>query len=489
MNSDQNPYIGQDQQSQQPRAPQGRVPPHDLEIERSVLGAVLVNNEAIHHVNDTGLHPEHFYRDSHRKIFEVIQALSDKQDPLDLLTLTSALRDRGWYDSVGGLAALTSLFEDQFATGNVAAYARRIREKAVLRRMIEATSEIASQAYEPVEDVESFMEDSERKVFSVMDVRLTKTFSNVQEVLGVAIRQIEELANNQNPIPGLATGFNEFDKMTTGLKGGQLIIVAARPGMGKTSYMLSLVQNAAIMSKSVVAVFSLEMTKTELLLRLLSGAAKIPAKRLKLGRLQDRDWQKLAHGADLLSKSRIFMDDSGDLTVYDMRARCRRLKLTEKKLDLIVVDYLQLMRGAKSGGGKTESREREISEISRNLKALAKELKCPIIALSQLNRRVEQGNQKRPMLSDLRESGAIEQDADIVCFIYRDEVYNENSEEKGIAELIVAKHREGETGTVKMAWLAECTLFANLAGDQPGTPVINRPAPRPNLGIDPDISL
>jgi replicative DNA helicase len=293
------------------------------------------------------------------------------------------------------------------------------------------------------------------------------------------MHSIEELAQKRTDIIGLATGFQDFDKLTGGLRGGQLMVLAARPAMGKTSLFLSAVQNIALGDKGVVAIFSLEMSKEELGFRLLSGMARIDAKRLKIGRLQDRDWPRLAQAADLLSKSKIFIDDSGDLTVMDIRSRCRRLVTMERRIDLIVVDYLQLMKGSKAASRGDGSREREISEISRNLKNLAKELKVPIIALSQLNRGVESRPNKRPMLSDLRESGAIEQDADIVCFIYRDEVYNKETEDRGIAELIVAKHRAGETDTIRLAWLAEYTLFANLAPNAVGTPV---PKIRPDQG-------
>jgi replicative DNA helicase len=298
-------------------------------------------------------------------------------------------------------------------------------------------------------------------------------------VLTDNLHTIEELALRKSDVIGLSTGFHEFDKMTSGLKGGQLVILAARPAMGKTSLFLSAAQNIAMGGKSVVAIFSLEMSKEELGFRFLSGLSRIDSKRLKIGRLQDRDWPRLTQAADQLSKSKVFMDDSGDLTVLDIRSRCRRLLAMEKRLDLIVVDYLQLMKGSKASRMGDGSREREISEISRNLKNLAKELKVPVIALSQLNRGVESRPNKRPMLSDLRESGAIEQDADIVCFIYRDEVYNKDTEDRGIAELIVAKHRAGEVGTIRLAWLAEYTLFANLAPNSPGTPV---GPPRPDRG-------
>lgn len=448
----------------------GRVPPHNAEAERSVLGAVLLNNEAIHRVVEVGIEPRDFYHESHQKIFEILLGLSGRGQALDLITLSAALRDRGWYEAVGGQALLTSLVEDTFAISNVSYYARIIRDKALLRRMISAAGEISKDAFEGVEDVEAFLDEAEKKVFSVSDVKLTKSFMSMQEILVQNMHSIEEAASKGGLVTGLPTGFTDFDKMTSGLHAGQLIIIGGRPAMGKSSLAVSAAQNAAIHSKAVVAIFSLEMSKDELGMRMLSSMARIDSKRLKLGRLVDRDWPRLAQAADQLSKAKIFIDDSGDLTVMDMRARCRRLQQTERKLDLIVVDYLQLMKGSKAAS-REGSREREISEISRNLKSLAKELKVPIIALSQLSRGLESRPDKRPMMSDLRESGAIEQDADIVSFVYRDEVYNKESEDKGIAEFIIAKHRAGETGTVRLAWMGEFTLFGNLANDGPGSPV------------------
>jgi replicative DNA helicase len=305
----------------------------------------------------------------------------------------------------------------------------------------------------------------------------------MQEILVNNMHAIEELSAKKETVTGVPTGFQDFDKLTSGLHAGQLVIIAGRPAMGKTSLVLSAAQNASVGYKSVVAIFSLEMSKDELGFRFLSGLARIDSKRLKVGRLADRDWPRLAQAADQLSKAKIFIDDSGDLTIMDMRARCRRLLASEKKIDLIVVDYLQLMKGSKAAQKGDGSREREISEISRGLKALAKELGCPIVALSQLNRGVESRQDKRPMLSDLRESGAIEQDADLVCFVYRDEVYNKDSEDRGVAELIVAKHRAGETATVRLAWLSEYTLFANLAQDAPGTPVGSGRPDRGDVGL------
>jgi replicative DNA helicase len=483
-NKDLDPYSRKESSPRQDRGsnlPAGRIPPHHAEAERSVLGAILLNNEAIHRVQEVGLEGRDFYHNSHQKIFEVALSLAEKGEPIDLVTMTATLRDRGWFEQIGGATTLTSLFDDTFAVGNVMHYARIVRDKALLRRVIQTAADIATEAYDGIEDTEAYLDDVERRIFTVSDSKLSKSFSSMQEILVENMHSIEELAQKRADVIGLATGFHDYDRLTSGLKPGQLIIIAARPAMGKTSLFLSMAQNIAMTGKGVVAIFSLEMSKEELGFRFLSGMTRIESKKLKIGRLADRDWPRLAQAADQLSKSKIFIDDSGDLTVMDIRSRCRRLFSMEKRLDLIVVDYLQLMKGSKGASKGDGSREREISEISRNLKNLAKEQKVPIIALSQLNRGVESRPNKRPMLSDLRESGAIEQDADMVCFIYRDEVYNKESEDKGIAELIVAKHRAGETDTIRLAWLPEYTLFANLAKDAPGTPIIPM---RPDKGDD-----
>lgn len=447
-----------------------RVPPHNAEAERSVLGAILLNNEAVHRVVEVGIEPRDFYLEAHQKIFDVLLQLSQRGHALDLVTLSASLKDRGLYEVCGGQATLTALVEDTFAVGNVSHYAKIVRDKALVRRLIDACSEIISDAFQGVENVEAFMDDAEKKVFSVSNAKLTKSFSSMQEILVNNMHSIEEASSKGSAVTGLATGFTEFDRITAGLHPGQLIVVGGRPAMGKTSLVVSAAQSAALQSKAVIALFSLEMSKEELGMRLLSGNAKIDSKRLRLGRLVDRDWPRLASAADQLSKAKIYIDDSGDLTVMDMRARCRRLQSVEKKLDLVIVDYLQLMSGSRGASRGDSSREREISEISRNLKSLAKELQVPIIALSQLSRALENRMDKRPMLSDLRESGAIEQDADMVCFVYRDEVYNKESEDKGIAEFIIAKHRAGEQGTVRLAFMGEYTLFANLASEA-GTPI------------------
>jgi replicative DNA helicase len=460
----------------------GRLPPHNVEAERSVLGAVLLNNESIHRVLEVGLEARDFYRASHQKIFEAVVGLSERGEPSDLVTLTASLRNRGWFEAVGGTPTLTGLFDDSFAVSNVVYYAKIVRDKALLRRVIETTSEIQSDAFEGIEDTEAFLDEAERKVFGISDTKLTKSFSSMNDILIENMHSIEEMSQTKSEVVGLATGFDEFDALTSGLRPGQLMVLAARPAMGKTSLFISAANNIAQTSNKVVAIFSLEMSKEEIGFRFLSMMSRIDSKRLKIGRISGADdWARLARAADQLSKSKVFIDDSGDLTVMDIRSRCRRLLSSEKRLDLIVVDYLQLMKGTKGASKGDGSREREISEISRNLKSLAKELRVPIIALSQLNRGLESRPNKRPMLSDLRESGAIEQDADIVCFIYRDEVYNKETEDRGIAELIIGKHRAGETATVRLAWLAEYTLFANLAHNAPGTPV---PSARPHKGND-----
>ena len=469
---DMGALLGQDQpHPYQPGSAQNaKVPPHSIEAERSVLGAVLLKNEAIFQVIEVGVEPRDFYHSAHQKIFEVVLALSQRNEPVDLLTLTTALKDRQWFESVGGSAALTTLLEETFAVSNVAHYANIVRSKAQLRRMIETCSDIVEESFGPVEDMEAFMDDAEKRVFAVSDTKSNKTFSSMTELLVGAMTRIEELAQRKQDVTGVSTGFKDFDRLTTGLQSGQIVVLAARPGMGKTSWFLSALQHAAVREKRVVALFSLEMSKEELTFKLISGLARINSRNLKQGKLLDRDWQRLAQSADDLSKSRIHIDDSGSLTVMDVRARCRRLLAMEKRLDLVVIDYLQLMRGSKSSKSEM-NREQEISGISRGLKELAKELGVPIIVLSQLNRSVENRQDKRPMLSDLRESGAIEQDADMVVFIHREDYYNKETEQKGIAEIIIAKNRAGETDTVKLGWIGEFTLFVNLADEPSGMPI------------------
>jgi replicative DNA helicase len=437
--------------------------PNDLEAERSVLGAVLVNNATIDLVREVGLESRDFFLDSHEKIFEMACHLSDNNSPIDLVTLSSALRNRGWYDGVGGTNTLTSFFEDAYRISNVIHYAKIVREKALQRRLMEACSEIMEEGFEGVENTEAYVDTAETKIFEVSQKKIQRSFTSLGEVISENMAKVQDLfVNGGQSVVGLPTGFNDFDKMCAGLHPGQVMVLAARPGMGKTSWFISALLHAGVTKGSVAALFSLEMSKEEMGFRFFSALSRIDSKRLKTGSLAKEEFRRLMTAAEQLGQARIHIDDTAALSVLDIRSRCRRLKAKEKQLDLIVIDYLQLMRGPKTNanGG---NREQEISAISRGLKELSKELKVPIIALSQLSRQVENRQDKRPMLSDLRESGAIEQDADMVAFIYRDDYYNPDSEERGIAELIIAKNRHGEPGTVKLAWMGQYTLFANLA--------------------------
>lgn len=440
------------------------IPPHSLEAERSVLGALMLDTNAYSKVIDIGLESIDFYREAHAKIFESIQDLISRGEPADLITLTTSLKNRNTYEQVGGSSYLTGLFEDSYSSAHVTHYSRIVKEKAILRRMISAVNNLAERAYGGVEDIEEFLDEAERSIFEVSDSKIRQSFAGIKQILMENMQMIQELAEKKTTVTGLATGFRDLDDKTSGLHPGNLVIIAGRPAMGKTSFVLNIAERAAVRTKASVAIFSLEMAKEELGFRFLTNVAKVDASRLKIGKLQDRDWKALTKAAGVLSEAKIFVDDTPALTVLEMRARCRRL-LADHGLSLIVVDYLQLMRGNSKGGKGVDSREREISEISRSLKALAKELRCPVIALSQLNRSVESRPDKRPMLSDLRESGAIEQDADIVAFVYRDEVYNKETEDKGIAELIIAKHRAGGVGTIRLAWQPEYTAFEDLASD------------------------
>ena len=439
----------------------------DRAAERSVLGAILLRNDAFDDVRDLGVKAQDFFWRPHQILFEAIRNLSDRKQAIDLVTLTAHLRINGLYDDVGGTETLTALFEDAFSVKNISHYAKIVSERATMRNMSDVCTQVLSDIQAGVTDLESFINESEAKFFAVAGGNQGNSFSILGQLLLGAMEEIETRSTTQGDVIGLATGFTEFDSITSGLQPTQILILAARPGMGKTSWVMSIMQHVAIQGKSVVAFFSLEMSKSEIAFRFLSGAAKIDSKRLRIGRLVDREWQSLAHAADQLSRAKIFIDDAGGITVMEIRARCRRLKQQEKKLDLVVIDYLQLMRGSKRMQKGTPNAEQEIAEISQNLKELAKELQVPIIVLSQLNRGSEnpQKSDKRPGLSNLRGSGSIEQDADIVCFIHREDYYNKETEEKGVAELIIAKNRHGEQATVHLAWLGQYTLFANLPAD------------------------
>ncbi len=464
---------------------QKRKLPHDLEAERSVLGSVLVNNASLDELRELGLENRDFYTDAHQKIYEMSCSLSDQGKAVDLVTLNSALKDRGWYDQVGGMT-LANLFDQaSFQIANVYHYGRIVREKALQRRVIEACSDIMDQGLQGVENTANYIDAAETRIFEVSQNKVQRSFVSIAEVVSANMTKVQELfVSGSKEVVGLGTGFIDFDKVTAGLQAGQVMVLAARPGMGKTSWFISALLSASVKQKAVAALFSLEMSKDELGFRFCSAISRIDSKRLKTGALSKEEFRRLMTAAEQLGAARIHIDDTAALSVMDLRSRCRRLKAKEKQLDLIVIDYLQLMRGPANNKAQSGNREQEISAISRGLKELAKELGVPIIALSQLSRQVENRTDKRPMLSDLRESGAIEQDADMVVFIYRDDYYNPESDEKGIAELIIAKNRHGEPGTVKLAWMGQYTLFANLADDGSKS----APSPNPNAHRKPQAS-
>ncbi|MBI3325599.1 MAG: replicative DNA helicase [Nitrospinae bacterium] len=440
-----------------------KLPPQHVEAEQCVLGAILLENDALLKVLEI-LRPEdtrvNFYREAHRKIYEASIALFERSEPIDLVTLTEVLRKRNQLEEIGGSTYLATLQEAAVTAANVRHHARLVREKAILRSLINAATEIIAESYEHTEDVEELLDRAERLIFEISEKRVNPAFAILKDVLKESIRYTEQLYERRELITGLPTGFHDFDQLTAGLQPSDLIIIAGRPGMGKTSYALSIARNVGVKVKGpreAVAIFSLEMSKEQLALRLLCAEARIDSSKLRRGFLDKNEWGRLVNAANDLSEAPIFIDDSPALTVLDVRAKGRRLQ-AEHGLSLIIVDYLQLIRGR----GRVESRQQEISEISRSLKALAKELKVPVVALSQLSRAVEQRSDRRPQLADLRESGALEQDSDLIVFIYRDEIYNKDTRDKGIAEVIVGKQRNGPIDTVKLAFLKEYARFEDL---------------------------
>ncbi len=440
-----------------PDASVGRVPPHSLEAEAGVLGAILLNNDVLPQVAEV-LERDDFYRSGHRVLYDAMLELSEAGSPIDLVTASEALRQRGLLEKAGGAAYLAGLTDRVPSAENAEHYARIFRDRAILRKLIWVTTEIASEGYQVDADVEAYLDKAEQALFEVTQRKIRPSFSRLKDILRDAFTKIEELYERKELVTGVSTGFHELDQVTAGLQPSDLIIVAGRPGMGKTSFVLNVAQHAAIEGGVPVAFFSLEMSKEQLVMRLLCAEARVDSHRLRRGMLKDSDWPKLTRAAGALADAPIYIDDTPGLTTLELRAKARRLK-SEAGLGLVVVDYLQLMRAR----GRFDLREQEISEISRSLKGLAKELDVPVVALSQLNRGVESRTDKRPLLSDLRESGAIEQDSDVIMFIYRDEVYNKESQDQGMAELIVGKQRHGPTATVKLAFISEFTAFENLA--------------------------
>lgn len=433
-----------------------RIPPHNLEAEQAVLGAILLENDAIvaaaEHIG-----PEDFYRAAHQRIFEAMLQLNDEAEPVDLITLSTRLKDQDLLEEVGGIGYLTELANAVPTAANVAHYAQIIEEKALLRRLIRTATQIASSGYAGAEDVRELISDAERRILEISG-RRSEGFVPIRDVLMDVFERVEFLYNHKGGVTGIPSGYPDLDKLTSGFQKSDLIIVAARPSVGKTAFALNVAQNVGVRAKETVAIFSLEMSAAQLVQRMICAEANVDANRMRTGHLEGDDWEKLTMAIGSLSEAAIYIDDSPALTTADIRAKCRRLK-QERGLGLIVIDYLQLIHGR---GRTADNRQQEVSEISRSLKQIARELEVPVIALSQLSRSVEQRQDKRPMMSDLRESGSIEQDADIVAFLYRDDYYNQESEKKNIIEVIIAKQRNGPVGTVELVFLKNFNKFVSL---------------------------
>ena len=430
--------------------------PHNLEAERTVLGAVLVDNAAFSSAAEV-LTREDFYRESHRRIFEAMAVLAERSQPIDLVTLKNELTRGGALEAAGGAAYLGSLLDGVPRITNVEHWSRIIKERAVLRNLIHASNRIVQSCFEGEDEAAVLLDRAEKAIFDIAERRIRQGFVGIREIVKESFRTIDQLSQSKEIVTGLPTGFVDIDEMTSGLQKGELVIVAARPAMGKTSFCLNVAQHASMRAGETVGIFSLEMSKEQLVLRMLCSDARVDAHKLRTGRLQEKDWARLAKAYADLSASKVFIDDSSSLSPLEMRAKCRRLR-AEHGLGLVIVDYLQLVTST----GRVENRQQEISAISRSLKGLAKELAVPVVALSQLSRAPEARTDRRPQLSDLRESGALEQDADIVMFIYREEEYKPSDENRGIAEIIIGKQRNGPTGTRKLAFIKEFTRFENL---------------------------
>ena len=435
----------------------GKVPPHDIEAEQAVIGSMLTDSDAVTSAIEV-LKSEDFYREDNKEIYEAILNLYNRSEPIDIITVKAELESMGKFEKVGGLEYLAELPDKVPTTANAMKYIKIVEEKSTLRRLIKTANEIIELGYSPTEEVDDIMEGAEKKIFNIMQDKDQKGYSPLKDVLVESFTKLEELYNRKQHITGVPSGFIELDYRTAGFHGSDLVLIAARPAMGKTAFALNIATYAAVKANIPVAVFSLEMSKEQLVNRILCSEAMVDSNKVRTGKLEEDDWTKLAEAIGPLSEAEMYIDDTPGINIMEIRAKCRKLKL-EKNIGLVVIDYLQLIQGTNKRGG---SREQEISEISRSLKILAKELNIPVIALSQLSRAAEQRPDHRPMLSDLRESGAIEQDADIVMFLYRDDYYNEDSEKKNIAEVIIAKHRGGSTGTVELLWLGNYTKFVNI---------------------------
>lgn len=439
------------------------LPPQNLEAEESILSAILIDNSSLIDVLDI-LTAEDFYRSAHQIIFSAVIDLFSKNEPIDLITLTNLLRKKKQLDEIGGATYLAKLVDSIPLAVNTQHYAKIIHEKAHLRRLIEKSSEITRRCFEDSDDVGDVIDFAERSIFEISGDKIKPSFHSISKIIGENIDILEKRQGNKSLVTGVPTGFKKIDTLTSGLQNSDLIIIAARPGMGKTAFALNIARNAAIEANIPVSIFSLEMSKEQLAMRLLSSEAKVNSTRIRGGFLTKEDWSQINEGAGKLYEAPIYIDDSPSITALEIRAKARRMKM-EKDIGIIIIDYLQLMKVR----GMAERRDLEISEISRSLKALAKELDIPVVALSQLNRKLEERSDKRPQLSDLRESGALEQDSDVVMFIYRDDEYNkdENNPKKGTAEILLKKQRNGPTGMSTLTFLADCTCFENYSGEEP----------------------
>jgi replicative DNA helicase len=434
-----------------------RIPPQSIEAEQAVLGAVFLDPSALTLASEI-LIPEDFYRAAHQKIFHAMLRVADKGEPVDLVTVTAELADTQQLEEVGGVSYLSELADSVPTAANVEYYARIVEEKSVLRRLIRTATSIAQDGYTREDEVDVLLDEAERKIMEISQRKHSGTFKNIKDVLVQTYDNIEMLHNRKGEVTGIPTGFTELDRMTSGFQRSDFIIVAARPSVGKTAFALNIAQNVATKANENVAIFSLEMSAQQLVMRMLCAEGNINAQNLRTGKLTPEDWGKLTMAMGSLSNAGIYIDDTPSIRVSDIRAKCRRLK-QESGLGMVVIDYLQLIQGS---GRNRENRQQEVSEISRSLKALARELEVPVIALSQLSRSVEQRQDKRPMMSDIRESGSIEQDADIVAFLYRDDYYDKETENKNVIEVIIAKQRNGPTGTVELAFLKEYNKFVSL---------------------------
>lgn len=433
-----------------------RVPPQNLEAEQAVLGAILLDTESLVTAMER-ITSDDFYRGAHQIIYETMIELAEAQEPVDLITLTARLQNKGELENIGGVSYLSQLANAVPTAANVDYYAAIIEEKSMLRRLIRTATNIVSDGYTASDNVGLLLSDAEKQILEISNRRTGSGFHSIRDVLMEVFDRVEHLYNFKGGMTGVKSGFVDLDKMTSGFQRSDLIILAARPSVGKTAFALNVAQNVGVREKETVAIFSLEMGAAQLVQRMICAEANVDASRMRSGQLEPDDWEKLTMAIGALSEANVYIDDSPSVTVADIRAKCRRLK-KEKGLGMILIDYLQLIHGR----GKGDNRQQEVSEISRTLKQIARELNVPVIALSQLSRGVEQRQDKRPMMSDLRESGSIEQDADIVAFLYRDDYYDKESEKKNIIEIIIAKQRNGPVGTVELAFLKQYNKFVNL---------------------------